>query len=383
MIARQAAQQGAANQQNAAGQAATMQANQSLNALGQAGTMANTMAQQQANATTANTQANQAQQNALLGAQEGYNTVQGQLANTQMKGQQGMLGGLMNAAGPMLQQGMQGIGNFFGPLVNGLGTMVGGSSGLAGGVGDIAGGVGDAIGGGSAADSLGSAALAVAAEGGEVKRMADGGDPTYGADSTPTDYSGDWRPSTIPASAGPTQAQQAIPIATNPTIASTVPKSRFGQIVNNQQKQQSQQPDYGDAGANALFKGASSLGKAFTPTTSSDQQQQQPQQPSDQPSQYAHGGKVPALVSPGEKYLSPSAVKKVKEGKNPMAVGETIPGKPKVGGAKNDYANDTVPKTLEEGGIVLPRSVTQAKNPHWEAMKFVRALQAKKSGRLS
>lgn len=93
----------------------------------------------------------------------------------------------------------------------------------------------------------------------------------------------------------------------------------------------------------------------------------------------AKGGKVQALVSPGEKYLPPKAVEKVeKEGKNPMKVGETIPGKAKVKGARNSYANDTVPKTLEEGGIVLPRSVTQSKNPHWAAHKFVSDIMAKK-----
>lgn len=93
----------------------------------------------------------------------------------------------------------------------------------------------------------------------------------------------------------------------------------------------------------------------------------------------SRGGKVPALVSPGERYLPPSEVKAVAAGKkNPMEAGEKIPGKPKVGGAKNSYKNDTIPKTLEEGGIVLPRSVTQAKHPHWEAHKFVSALMAKK-----
>jgi hypothetical protein len=96
----------------------------------------------------------------------------------------------------------------------------------------------------------------------------------------------------------------------------------------------------------------------------------------------AEGGKVPALVSPGERYLPPKEVAKVVKGqKSPMEAGEKIPGKPKVGGAKNSYANDTVPKTLEEGGIVLPRSVTQSKNPEWAAHKFVRDVMAKKHRR--
>ena len=93
----------------------------------------------------------------------------------------------------------------------------------------------------------------------------------------------------------------------------------------------------------------------------------------------AQGGAVPALVSPGEKYLSPQAVQQVKQGANPMKTGETIPGKPKVSGAKNDYANDTVKKTLQEGGIVLPRSVTKSKNPDKNAEAFVAAVLAKNS----
>ena len=90
----------------------------------------------------------------------------------------------------------------------------------------------------------------------------------------------------------------------------------------------------------------------------------------------AEGGRVDALVSPGEQYLPPKAVKKVlKDGKNPLSVGERIPGKPKFKG--NDYRNDTVPKKLEEGGVVIPNEVMQKPNAHWEAMKFVHAHMAK------
>lgn len=89
----------------------------------------------------------------------------------------------------------------------------------------------------------------------------------------------------------------------------------------------------------------------------------------------AKGGKVPALLSPGEKYLSP---KQVEKGANPMKDGKTVPGKPKVSGAKDSYANDTVPATLEEGGIVIPRSITQGKDAEKRSMEFVRAIMAKK-----
>lgn len=95
--------------------------------------------------------------------------------------------------------------------------------------------------------------------------------------------------------------------------------------------------------------------------------------------QYFHrGGPVPAMVSPGEKYLSPSDVNKVEHGASPMKQGETIPGKPKVGGSKNDYSNDTVKKDLQEGGVILPRSVTKSKNPDKAAEAFVGAILARK-----
>lgn len=92
----------------------------------------------------------------------------------------------------------------------------------------------------------------------------------------------------------------------------------------------------------------------------------------------AHGGKVPAMVSPGEKYLPPSEVKNVVQGKKPVTkAGETIPGKAKVAG--DSLKNDTVKKTLTEGGIVIPRTVMQSQNPEDSARRFVAAVMAKKS----
>lgn len=93
----------------------------------------------------------------------------------------------------------------------------------------------------------------------------------------------------------------------------------------------------------------------------------------------AQGGKVRALVSPGEVYLKPEEAKEVAKGKKSPMAGEKIPGKPKVAGAKNSYANDTVPKELDEGGIVIPRSVTQGKDAEKKAAEFVKAIFAKKS----
>lgn len=113
LLARQAAQQGAQTQQNAVGQGASLQAQQSLNAINSAGGMANTQAGQQIGATNANAQAQQNEQGILQGAnsqtnnsnvamQGNINSVMGQLTNTQMQGQQGMIGGAMQGIGSMM-----------------------------------------------------------------------------------------------------------------------------------------------------------------------------------------------------------------------------------------------------------------------------------------
>lgn len=91
----------------------------------------------------------------------------------------------------------------------------------------------------------------------------------------------------------------------------------------------------------------------------------------------AGGGKVPAMVSPGEKFLKPHEAKAVAKGKvDPMKVGEKIPGKASVKG--DSYKNDVVPRKLDVGGVVIPKSVMESKNPGLEAKKFVDACLAKK-----
>lgn len=117
LLARQAGQQGGALQQNAAGQAAVMQANQSLGALGQAqgvlgqaGNIAGNQAANQIGAQQAYTGAQQAQYGNVLNAlgqqnqanisnQASVNAANAGLTQTGMQGQQGLVGGLLNAAG--------------------------------------------------------------------------------------------------------------------------------------------------------------------------------------------------------------------------------------------------------------------------------------------
>lgn len=94
----------------------------------------------------------------------------------------------------------------------------------------------------------------------------------------------------------------------------------------------------------------------------------------------AHGGTVPAMVSPGERYLPPTEVEKVASGKKPAhTAGEKIPGKAKVSG--DSLKNDTVKKNLQEGGIVIPRSVLQSDDAAEKARQFVAAVLAKKQAK--
>ena len=301
LIARQAAQQGAATQQQAAGQAATMSAQQQIAYMQQLQAQQAQLVGQQAQATGAQTQAAQNQQlgltNAASGLQQNVNQSNAALAGTQLQGQQGLIGGLANAAGPALKGLFAEGGKISEPLIIN------------------------------------------AADGGQL-----------------------------------------------PTIPTTSPQSSFAQYLNG--------INYGNPGANALAKGIGNLGQVFD---SSDKTKTPTPAPVDSgtggmasaannfnsntagsmadyagsANSFKDGGKVPALVSPGEIFLKPKEVEKVKKGANPMKIGEKIPGKPKVPGAKNSYANDTVPKNLDEGGIVIPRSVTQDPNPYWESMKFV------------
>lgn len=90
----------------------------------------------------------------------------------------------------------------------------------------------------------------------------------------------------------------------------------------------------------------------------------------------AEGGKVAALVSPGEGWIPPGKVGEVAKGKNPMVVMDRFPGKPKVPG--NSYANDTLPRKLDVGGIVIPNEIMQSKDPAKGARDMVAGIIAKR-----
>lgn len=113
LLARQAAQQGAATQQNAAGQAATLQAQQSLGALNQlSGLSTQQVAQQQGAIQGINQNALQGQQN-LIGAQNNTNATNAQVqASAAQNG--GLLGGILGGGGTGLTSAAKGIGSLFG-----------------------------------------------------------------------------------------------------------------------------------------------------------------------------------------------------------------------------------------------------------------------------
>jgi hypothetical protein len=90
------------------------------------------------------------------------------------------------------------------------------------------------------------------------------------------------------------------------------------------------------------------------------------------PSTYARGGKVKAMVSPGEVYVPPEKVLAARKG-NPLKEGVRIPGKAPVPG--NSPANDIVPKDLETGGVVIKRTEATSKD---KAKTFMQELAKKK-----
>lgn len=96
----------------------------------------------------------------------------------------------------------------------------------------------------------------------------------------------------------------------------------------------------------------------------------------------AKGGKVPAMVSPGEIKIPPEKAKRAETAAQYAAyaarTGKKIPGKAKVSG--DSLENDTVPMNLDEGSIVVPRS--KSKKPE-DAAAFVKALLASQRGKKS
>ncbi len=291
LMARQAAQQGAAIQQNAVGQGATMQAQQSLGALGQAGAMANMQAGQQANATTANTQAQLQAQSNLLNANQGYNAAKADLQS-----------GANAANASMANTSMGQQGNMLGGILNGAGK-----------------------------------AIALAAKGGEVQRMAQGG-------------------------------QMGSPLAQGAS-------SLFGQFINQNQVNPNQgnttkQPIFSDAGKSALGQGASNMTSSLMGLFKDSG-----------PSAGGMGapGGAGAGVAKGMQtaFAAQGGQIDYRQG-GPVQAQDASQKAVKAG---NSYDNDKIPAVLSEHEIVIPRNITMGKDPVAASAKFVAQTLAKRKGK--
>lgn len=332
LLARQIAQNGAGIQQQAAGQAATMQANQQLNAMNQLGGLANTQAANQIGATNQYNQGVQNEQQQQLNAIQGQNNANVAMQSNINNSNVGMQSNINNANASIAntnagnQQNTLGsvASAFSGPAAllakKGMSNNTPDSTGQTGG--------GTAPGGSTMAASDAGAGMA---KGGLIKGYADGGNIQG--------------PSSM---FGQSTYGQATPV-NNLAASSQLAQANMGAPAN-------------VGSPNGVSASGSDPMSSIMPLAMTALMA-------------ARGGKVPVMVSPGERYVKPNEVKEVADGKKPVTKTEKIPGKAKVSG--NSYANDTVPRQLESGGIVVPKSVMESKDPVKNAAAFVAAHMAK------
>ena len=345
LIARQAAQAGGAAQQQAAGQAATLGAQQQLAA--QQG-LANLSAQQLGQIQGANQlgiQGTQGAQGNILGAVNSQNAVNAQIASGNQGFQSGLVGGALGAAGTAVKtlfadggmvgqpaQSTSGPQSFVGQYLQknkiqnyADGGNVGNKNWYEQGVSQFAmpSGKGNYEAGKKAGEGAADALTGLGKGIGSLFSSGASGQPGGG-------YAG--------ANLG---VNTAMPAPINPlTSSSAIGNYQLPNLM----------PGSTDASLPLLAVGM------------------------------AHGGKVDAMLSPGEKYLPPHLAHKVAEGKaNAMKDGKSVPGKAKVHG--DSLKNDTFHTKLDVGGIVIPRSVTQSKDPAEQARKFVAAVMVKQAAK--
>lgn len=403
LIAREAAIQGSKIEQEAAGQAATTQAQQQIAAEQAAAQLAANQIGQGQNATIAENQGTQNEQGLLLGANTAYNNIQGQLANTTMQGEQATVGGLLNGGGAASMMG-------------------GGGGGGGGGMGAMAAMLSE--GGEVHSKKLDfvhkMTKLGLEHHGKDIK-MSDGGAVPQPTPSIPVP-----NPGTVSAQDSMRKAFHyadgglAVP---NVTINENTPPGGFIQP----NLQGGFNPGE-NKGAQALEKGSSASAKTYkkqpsktgissdstdanitgqnNPLVQTNESTLEPSGVADFDASVAQmeaahggqvhsvfrgphkseianylfnkGGKVPALVSPGEIYLSPEKVHAVVHGgANPLKIGEKFQGKAKVKG--DSKKNDFIPKDLDEGGVVIDRE--NVMNPEKAALFVHRAIAKRKAGK--
>ncbi len=358
LMARQAAQQGAGIQQQAVGQGAEMQAQQQLAALGQLSGQQQAMAgtnsalagigsgltgQQQGAITDLYGQGTGAVglQQAGLGQQFGQGTT---MAGQQM-GQFGANAGIaqnqvanqMGATGTNMQGNISNAGQLIGAGGQYNTTQAGqqasvntANAGMAqtrmGQQGDLTGGLLNAGGG---------MLKALAAEGGEVVRMADGG---------------------IPA---PMPAAPVAPIAPAPPAG---PQSSFGQFLQGWGPKKPAEAQEGEGSSTAPSPGDSALKKGM-------------QKFGEGAGSYLSSPSAPAAGALAGPDSSASSAMLAARGGGVVKADNP---KQKAVAKGNDYANDKIPAMLSEGEVVIPRDVMQSKDPARSAADFVSKVMAKR-----
>jgi hypothetical protein len=386
LLARQVAMQGAQTQQASAGQAATLQAQQQIAAEGAQANLANNQIAQTQGATNANVGANQGEQGILQGANTANNNVTGQLANTTEQGQQGLIGGVMNGIGAatglahggevhkdkldfvhkMTKMGLEHHGK---PMMMADGGQVSQPT--------------PTTAQQSAQDSMRDA-FHYDQGGLTVPPVA-----VYQAPQSnfqaPVQVQGGFTPGSNAGAQAMGNSMKAAPKTKAPAIQSGAMSTNANITGANNDLVQSnvadvQAPVAGpDMGGSLMTN--TGLDSNLTALAAYKGGEMHPHFKGPHKSDianflFAKGGEVPAMVSPNERYLNPREVDAVKNGANPLEVGQKIPGKDKVPG-KDSRKNDTVPATLEEGGIVLPLHITKTMDPE-KAKKFIQKSIAKK-----
>lgn len=337
LMARQIGQQGAATQQAAAGQAATLQAQQQIAAQQNLANLAASQIGQTGSAITGSNTAQQNEQNILQQANSAFNNNQvGMQSN-------------INNTNAQTAQGNQGMA---GKILGGVSSAI---SGLTGGLFAEGGEV-------EAPEHLKLAEMNAHAIA-HGKKLAGGGaigpNPLLGNQTT-GGPSQNWAGQYMGASQAGGPNIEATPAAQK---QDDVDLTKAGSMLGNAFKGSGGQSDEdaleGYARADAVLGSTNPevqmpSANEFTMVAHGGKIAEGPHGSHVANYLFADGGKVPAMVSPGEIYLSPENVHKVvHEGIDPKKVGEKIPGKAKVRG--DSFKNDTVPKTLEEGGVVIDR----------------------------
>ncbi len=316
LIARQAAQQGAANQQSAAGQAATLQAQQSLAALGQQSGIAGQQVGQQYGA-LAGQQGALNQFGGLAGQQVGQLQQQQQgLLGNQLTNQSQQLDAIahQNANNVSLQNAVQTGQN------TQNNTAQQGSQDFYKGL--VGGGLNSAGGG-----------VAKFAKGGEVKNQKLGEVPI--SDRFP--------------------AHQLMPGHLK-EIANIYHGQSFGNP--NYQMQEKGYAEGGKVEKKPAQSSISELASMKTPEYSGEYREKKLDQlyNDNEPKMMSSGGNVGSKLKGGGK----------------------VPGQAKMSG--DHLANDTVKAALSPGEVVIPKSVMESDDPAGNAAKFVAAIAAKKGG---